>query len=84
VLRRDFADRLEVVPSTAGLHLAGWPRGEVDVPALVLRAAAAGVKVEDMAGYYGFGVGRPGLVIGYGGIALDRIEDGLRLLGEMW
>jgi hypothetical protein len=50
----------------------------------VLRAAAAGVKVEDMAGYYGFGVGRPGLVIGYGGIALDRIEDGLRLLGEMW
>jgi GntR family transcriptional regulator / MocR family aminotransferase len=84
VLRRDFADRLEVVPSTAGLHLAAWPRGGVDVPALVQRAAAAGVRVEDMAGYYGFGPGSPGLVIGYGGIALDRIEDGLRLLDEVW
>jgi GntR family transcriptional regulator/MocR family aminotransferase len=84
VLRRDFADRLEIVPSTAGLHLAGWPRGDVDVPALVQRAAAAGVRVEDVAGYYGFGPGAPGLVIGYGGIALDRIEDGLRLLDEVW
>jgi GntR family transcriptional regulator/MocR family aminotransferase len=84
VLRRDFADRLEVVPSTAGLHLAAWPHGDVDVPALVERAAAAGVRVEDMAEYYGFGPGRPGLVIGYGAIAPDRIEDGLRLLGEVW
>ncbi|HEX6360149.1 PLP-dependent aminotransferase family protein [Actinophytocola sp.] len=84
LLRRDFADRLEIVPSTAGLHLAGWPHGDVDVPALVRRAAAEGVRVEDMAGYYGFGAGRPGLVIGYGAIELDRIVDGLRLLGEVW
>ena len=84
VLRRDFADRLEVVPATAGLHLAAWLCGDEDVPALVERAAAAGVRVEDMASYYGFGAGRPGLVIGYGGIARDRIEDGLRLLGEVW
>jgi GntR family transcriptional regulator / MocR family aminotransferase len=84
VLRRDFADRLEIVPSTAGLHLAVWPRGDVDVPALVERAAAAGVRVENMAGYYGFGTERPGLAIGYGGIARHRIEDGLRLLDEAW
>jgi GntR family transcriptional regulator / MocR family aminotransferase len=82
VLRHDFADRLEVVPSTAGLHLAAWAHGDVAV--LVARAAAAGVKVEDMAGYYGFGAGRPGLVIGYGGIELDRIDEGLRVLGEVW
>jgi GntR family transcriptional regulator/MocR family aminotransferase len=84
VLRRDFADRLEIVPSTAGLHLACWTRGDEDVPALVARAAAVGVRVEDMAEYYGFGVGRPGLVIGYGAVAWDRIEDGLRQLGEVW
>lgn len=84
VLRRDFADRLEIVPSTAGLHLACWTRGDEDVPALVARAAAVGVRVEDMAEYYGFGVGRPGLVIGYGAVAWDRIEDGLRRLGEVW
>jgi GntR family transcriptional regulator / MocR family aminotransferase len=84
VLRRDFADRLEIVPSTAGLHLAAWPLGQVQLPTLVERAHAEGVRVEDMAGYFGFGAGRPGLVIGYGGIAVDRIEDGLRLLGEVW
>jgi GntR family transcriptional regulator/MocR family aminotransferase len=84
VLRRDFGHRVEVVPATAGLHLAVWLRGDVDAPALVERAAAAGVRVEDMTGYYGFGTGRPGLVVGYGAIALEKIEDGLRLLGEVW
>jgi GntR family transcriptional regulator/MocR family aminotransferase len=84
VLRRDFADRLEVVPSTAGLHLAAWPKGEVDVAGLAARAAAAGVGVADLAGYHGFGPGRPGLALGYGRIDQDRIEEGLRLLGEVW
>ena len=84
VLARDFADRLEVVPSTAGLHLAAWPRGEVDVAALVARAAAAGVGIADLADYHGFGAGRPGVALGYGRIAVERIEDGLRLLGEVW
>jgi GntR family transcriptional regulator/MocR family aminotransferase len=83
-LRRDFADRLEVVPATAGLHLAAWPRREVDVAALVRRAAAAGVAVQDLADYHGFGEGRAGLAIGYGAIGTDRIEEGLRLLGEVW
>ena len=84
VLRRDFADRLEVVPSTAGLHLAAWPRGEVDVAALAGRAAAAGVGMADLAEYHAFGPGRPGLALGYGRIEQDRIEEGLRLLGEVW
>jgi GntR family transcriptional regulator/MocR family aminotransferase len=84
VLRRDFAHRLEVVPSTAGLHLAAWPKGDVDVAALVDRAAAAGVGLADLAEYHGFGPGRPGLALGYGRIGTDRIEEGLRLLGEVW
>jgi GntR family transcriptional regulator/MocR family aminotransferase len=83
-LRRDFADRLEVVPSTAGLHLAAWPTDEVDVAGLVERAAAAGVAVADLAQYHGFGPGRPGLALGYGRIEQDRIEEGLRVLGEVW
>ena len=83
-LRRDFAERLEVVPSTAGLHLAAWPKGDVDVAALVERAGAAGVGVANLAEYHGFGPGRPGLALGYGRIEQDRIEEGLRLLGEVW
>ena len=85
VLRRDFADRLEVVPATAGLHLTAWLRTpSVDVGALVARAAAVGVAVGDLAEYHGEGPGRPGLAIGYGGIAADRIAAGLRLLDEVW
>ncbi len=83
VLRRDFADRLDVVPSTAGLHLAAWLRGSADVSGVVRRAAEAGVAVETLAEYQTDG-GPAGLAIGYGGIALDRIEDGLRLVDAAW
>jgi GntR family transcriptional regulator/MocR family aminotransferase len=84
ILRRDFADRLEVVPSTAGLHLAAFTRSPVDVGALVERAASSGVVVEDLGSYYGEGPGRPGLALGYGGIELDGIEPGLRRLAGCW
>ncbi|OLF19429.1 MocR-like pyridoxine biosynthesis transcription factor PdxR [Actinophytocola xanthii] len=80
VLRRDFHDTLEVVPATAGLHLAAWLRVPVDVDALVARATAAGVAVESLGGYHAEGPGRPGLAIGYGAIELDRVEPGLRRL----
>jgi GntR family transcriptional regulator/MocR family aminotransferase len=81
VLRRHFSTRLDVVPSTAGLHLAAWVLDDTDVPGLVARAAAAGVVVEDVAGYR---ADRPGLVLGYGAIAAQDIEPGLRLLDEVW
>ncbi len=84
VLRRDFADRLTVVPSIAGLHLAARLRDPVDVGALVRRAAEAGVVVEDLASYYGEGPGEPGLALGYGGIELEKIEPGLRRLAACW
>ncbi|HWM06678.1 MAG TPA: PLP-dependent aminotransferase family protein [Actinophytocola sp.] len=84
VLRRDFADRLDVVPSTAGLHLAAYVRGQVDVDALVTRAAEAGVAVENLGAYYGEGPGLPGLALGYGAIELDKIEPGLLRLAACW
>ncbi len=84
ILRRDFADRLAVVPSTAGLHLAAYLRTSVDAAALVRRAAAAGVVVENLAAYHGEGPGEPGLAIGYGAVELDDIEPGLRRLSECW
>jgi GntR family transcriptional regulator/MocR family aminotransferase len=84
VLRRDFADRLAVVPSIAGLHLAARLREPIDVAALVRRAAEVGVVVEDLASYYGDGPGEPGLALGYGGIELDKIEPGLRRLAACW
>jgi GntR family transcriptional regulator/MocR family aminotransferase len=84
ILRRDFAHRLDIVPSTAGLHLAAYLREPADVGAIVRRAADAGVVVEDLRTYYGDGPGEPGLALGYGGIELDQIEPGLRRLAACW
>ncbi|HEX2133908.1 MAG TPA: PLP-dependent aminotransferase family protein [Actinophytocola sp.] len=84
VLRRDFAGRLDVVRSSAGLHLAATVRGPVDVDALVGRAAEAGVAVENLGAYHAVGAGEPGLALGYGAVELDRIEPGLRRLAECW
>jgi GntR family transcriptional regulator/MocR family aminotransferase len=84
ILRRDFAGRLSVVPSIAGLHLAAYLRAPADVDEIVRRAAAAGVRVENLATYYGDGPGEPGLALGYGGIELDRIAPGLERLGTCW
>jgi GntR family transcriptional regulator / MocR family aminotransferase len=82
VLRRDFADWLTVVPSAAGLHICArrCETAHLDVDAVVRRAAEGGVAVDSLAGLYADQPTQAGLVIGYGGIATDRIEEGLGLL----
>ncbi|MEV0405189.1 PLP-dependent aminotransferase family protein [Actinoallomurus sp. NPDC050550] len=80
-LAEDFADRLTIVPSTAGLHLCARlrPGVEADLGAVRDRARRFGVAVETLDGYC---AGRPqaGLVLGYGRIPAERIGDGLRHL----
>jgi GntR family transcriptional regulator/MocR family aminotransferase len=72
---------LEIVPSSAGLHLCApvAPHATVTVDSAIEAAARAGVAVESLASYGGT---RSGLVIGYGMVGLDRIDEGLTLLGE--
>lgn len=81
-LARDFADSLEVQPSAAGLHLAAiarrrWAR---HVPALIRTARAADVAVQDLATSSINGQGTAGLLLGFGAIALDRLDEGLSRL----
>jgi GntR family transcriptional regulator / MocR family aminotransferase len=81
-LKRDFAEDLEVVPSAVGLHVCAIARraSPTQIDALVERAAGLGVAVHALSDYAV--VGRPyaGLVIGYGAIDRDRIDEGLRQL----
>ncbi|MBK1789422.1 MocR-like pyridoxine biosynthesis transcription factor PdxR [Prauserella cavernicola] len=81
-LRRDFADRLEVVPSSAGLHITAHVTAHAtgDVGATVTRARAAGVAVQSLAEVADDPAARPGLVLGYGAIETSRIAEGLRRL----
>ncbi|WP_436762048.1 PLP-dependent aminotransferase family protein [Streptosporangium sp. V21-05] len=84
ILRRDFRDWLEPVPSAAGLHLCAYltPDAGVDTALVTAYAREAGVELQDLAAYYGEAPARAGLVLGYGSIPLERIEPGLRRLAE--
>ncbi|MFC0114716.1 MocR-like pyridoxine biosynthesis transcription factor PdxR [Kibdelosporangium aridum] len=80
VLRRDFAGLLEPRPVAAGLHLCAYlPPGLDDVD-VYRRARAAGVGVYALSPFRLHSTGRPGLVLGYGAIALSDIDEGLRRL----
>ncbi|MEV7039831.1 PLP-dependent aminotransferase family protein [Amycolatopsis sp. NPDC051061] len=78
---RVFAGRLQVVPSAAGLHLCAL--AEEDLEPIAERAAGAGVAVQTLSDLCG-GYPAPGLVLGYGSIPVERIDDGLAALDEAW
>jgi GntR family transcriptional regulator / MocR family aminotransferase len=83
-LRRDFGAWLDVIPSSAGLHICTRCRCDatVDIGAVIDRVAASDVAVESLANYCAEQPEQAGLVIGYGGIATERIEPGLGHLRE--
>jgi len=79
VLTRDFADWLTPIPSLAGLHLSAVFRDGCPVDAAELKAAVLrdGVAVDALATFAPPGRAPNGLVLGYGAIATEQIEDGL-------
>ena len=92
VLLRRFADDLaawfELVPATAGFHLAALARPGLDVATLVNLARRVDVGLYPLDAFYAFGPARPGLALGYGAIeaadidpALDRVRAVLEQMG---
>ncbi|KZB85783.1 PLP-dependent aminotransferase family protein [Amycolatopsis regifaucium] len=80
-VRDELRDVLEIVPSSAGLHLCApvAPHATVIVDEAVTAAARAGVTFESLSRYGGT---REGLVIGYGLVGSERIGEGLSRLAE--
>jgi len=79
IIARDFAEKLELIPSTTGLHLTALTRKmTVDQSNEVARRAAdRGVAFQVFAVR---GTERAGLMLGYGAIPTADIQEGLRLL----
>jgi len=78
-LKRDFADVLDVVPSTAGLHVCVRARdgSQARFADVVARAFEHDVAVQALSG---LGVSAPapvGLIIGYGVIRTSDVPEGL-------
>jgi len=78
-----FDGRLRPVPSVAGLHVTAEVASGVslDLEQVVRRAEALGVIVRTLADFSAHS-SRKGLVIGYGTIATDRIQEGMRRLAS--
>lgn len=76
-----FGIRVEVAPSSAGLHVSmAFPDAPPGLSERVAVAAeSAGVRVEALPLFFR-GTPREGLVLGYGSIRLEQVGDGLRVL----
>lgn len=81
-LARDCAGLLDPVAPSSGLHLAARLADDVDVEAVVARAARAGVALEDLAAFTAEGASPPGLALGYGQIEAGRIDETVAILAE--
>ena len=82
-IERLLGDRLEVVPSAAGLHVTATFRdATIDDAAIVAAALQHGVAIEALSSY---SAGEPvsGLVFGYGAAVTAAITPGLELLARL-
>ncbi|HEU4727612.1 MAG TPA: PLP-dependent aminotransferase family protein [Kofleriaceae bacterium] len=77
-LARHLCDAVVPLPSSAGLHTSVYLRDRrVDTTALAARALAAGVAIAPLGPYY-HAAPRAGLALGYGLIAAQDIDAGIR------
>ncbi|MEP6731893.1 MAG: PLP-dependent aminotransferase family protein [bacterium] len=83
LLRRDFSDWLEPIPSLYGMHVAAWARDGVDLDAAVQAIDGRTVRIHTLHRYHLKQAPRPGLVFGYGVVDLPEIERGLAALQEV-
>jgi GntR family transcriptional regulator/MocR family aminotransferase len=83
LLRRDFSDWLEPIPSLYGMHVAAWAQEGVDLDAAVLALAGRSIKLHTLERYHLTPSPRPGLVFGYGVVDLPEIERGLAALRKV-
>jgi GntR family transcriptional regulator/MocR family aminotransferase len=83
-LDQTLASELEVVPSSVGLHLSALACGASHerIGRVVRRAEELGVACHPLSAFAARDDTRPGIVLGYGAIAMDRIEAGLHRLGQ--
>jgi GntR family transcriptional regulator/MocR family aminotransferase len=82
ILRRDFKQHLELVPSSTGLHVTALARRlpAARIASTAQRAADLDVAVQVLSSFTIDRVQQAGVMLGYGAIATDDIEEGLRRL----
>jgi GntR family transcriptional regulator/MocR family aminotransferase len=82
-LERELGDRLRVHGARAGLHLTVTLETDRSDRAVALAAAQREIWTPPLSEFYQEEPRRQGLVLGYGGIALDRIAPAVRKLRQI-
>lgn len=82
IIGRDFSDHLDLVPSSAGLHVAALAKVATadGISRIAKRASDLKVEIQTLSRFAVGANARSGIALGYGGIPTERIEEGLRLL----
>lgn len=85
-IKEHFKERAEVIGESAGLHLVLGIKSEQPESVLIRMAVEAGIHISSAAFYWekvpeG---AQKRFIIGFGGIEIDRIDEGIRRLKEVW
>jgi GntR family transcriptional regulator/MocR family aminotransferase len=80
VLQRDLRNSVEVVVGKAGLHLVILLRGGVDDAVVAGLAARSGISVIPLSSCSVKANGQCGLLLGYGGVDIQGIQNGISKL----
>ncbi|MCL5960096.1 MAG: PLP-dependent aminotransferase family protein [Chloroflexi bacterium] len=82
-IREHLPGRVDLAPSSGGLHILVWLRADVDENELVLRAAEIGVGVYPAGQCFLRQHDTPGLVLGFGGMDERRVGEGISRLADL-
>ncbi|HEY3990687.1 MAG TPA: PLP-dependent aminotransferase family protein [Acidobacteriaceae bacterium] len=82
-VEQELGNRVTVTGSRSGTHIVLWPKEKVPEEDTIARAAAAGVAIYGIAGYYLSSPPRPGFLLGYANLTVTQIREGIRRLGEV-
>jgi GntR family transcriptional regulator/MocR family aminotransferase len=82
-IEQHLGDRVTISGSRSGTHIVLWPRSKIAEAATIARAAAAGVGIYGIAGYYLRQPARPAFLLGYASLTVTQIREGIRRLGEV-
>jgi GntR family transcriptional regulator/MocR family aminotransferase len=82
-LRGDLAPWFEAVVPTCGIHLAARLREPLAEDAVIAAAREASIGLYGLARFHLRARAQPGLMFGYGGIAVEQIDASLRTLATL-
>jgi GntR family transcriptional regulator/MocR family aminotransferase len=82
-LEGELAPWFEAVVPTCGIHLAACLRGPIAEEAVIAAAREASIGLYGLARFHRRARAQPGLMFGYGGIAVEQIDAALNVLATL-